>query len=88
MRGGVLEREEGTAQIDRQGALPFLDRELLDRRPYTIDAGIGEDDVQAFCGAHQALDRALHGACVGDIGDEDVSPAALLLDLGSDGPEL
>ena len=77
--GGV----EGRGQVDGDDRVPFLGREVLDRRD-VLDAGIVDEDVgpAELVGAalHHRLDRRRVGH-VGAVVDR-AELAALALDLG------
>ena len=77
----VLDRQECSGQIVREGACPILQRELLNRRPDAVDARIGEDDIHPAPAINNLLDGALHLVLLCNISDNGHALVAIALNL-------
>ena len=76
-----MKREIGATQIRVDRTVPFLRLKLVDGSPDTVDARVGEDDVEPAEGLNQIVDRLAHLPFVGHVGHERERLAARLLDL-------
>lgn len=65
-----VQRQEGPAEIDVDGAIPLFRPQLVDRRPHAVDAGVGDDDVEAAVVPRERIDRSRHRFRIGDVGDK------------------
>ena len=81
LRCAVVQGEVGSAQVDVDGPVPLVGLKLVDRRPDAVDAGVGDDDVEAAETLDQFAHRALERLGIGDIGPQRQGVAAGLADL-------
>ena len=84
VRHGEMQRHVGAPQVDADGPVPFVGRELVDRRPGAVDAGIGDQQVQPAGLVDQAVEGGGHGGFVGGVGGQRQRPAAGFGDVGAD----
>ena len=68
VRYGEAQREISAAQVDGDRLVPLLARDVLDRRPGTVDAGIGNHGVKTTEPCDEALHGRVHLVFVGNIG--------------------
>jgi len=80
----VLDGQECTSDVDGEGLVPFVRSDFFQGRPYAVDAGIGNYNVDAAPGFDDLPDGVLHLGRLGDVGDQGYSFAARLPNGGGD----
>src|SRR5579884_3343859 len=83
VRNGVLDRVERAAQVRAERPVPVLRRELLDRRPYAVNARVCEYHIEPAEPIRQRGDRPLHLIRLRDVGSQWNGLTARLLYLAS-----
>jgi hypothetical protein len=73
--------QERALEVDVEGAVPLLRRQILDGCPDPVDAGVREDDVEAAETIDRGPDRALHVLPRRHVAAHERGPASPCLDL-------
>src|SRR5919199_4676793 len=62
-----VDRQIGPLEVDIQRAIPFVGLQLVDRRPYPVDARVRKDDVELPEVLDGRIDRVLHGLRIAHV---------------------
>ena len=75
--GAVLEAQEHAADQDREGVVPVVDAEVLERADRATDAGVVEDAVDPAELRRRESDHGLHVGLLGDVGHDEADALAM-----------
>src|SRR5262249_33166752 len=74
----------GSAQVDGNGLVPLIRKKVVDRSPDTVDARIGDHDIQSAVTGNQTLDRRSYLIFFRDVSRQSDGLAAGSFDLVAD----